>query len=153
MIIRQYKWQVLFDIFTVPENTFLIKHEHLLTWPYFGLGSAWVRIHQLIRRECFLFWFGSNLSLKPEKLPMQITLNNFVIFVILMFGSSQKSVKRKLLKDANFPSVYVYVYNVCMYRYVYKQVEADVPKLCRVHIGCLRPKINDASVVYWRLNM
>jgi len=27
-----------------------------------------------------------------------------------MFGSSQKFVEQKLLKDANFPSVYVYVY-------------------------------------------
>jgi len=29
-----------------------------------------------------------------------------------MFGSSQKSVERKPLKDANFPSVYVYVYKL-----------------------------------------
>ncbi len=38
----------------------------------------------------------------------------FVIFIIKMFGSSQKSVEQKLLKDANFPSVLVYVYK-CMY--------------------------------------
>ncbi len=38
----------------------------------------------------------------------------FVIFIIKMFASSQKSVEQKLLKDANFPSVYVYVYK-CMY--------------------------------------
>jgi len=31
-----------------------------------------------------------------------------------MFGSLQKSVEQKPLKDANFPSVYVYVY-ICMY--------------------------------------
>jgi len=62
-----------------------------------------------------------------------------------MFGSSQKSVEQKPLKDANFPSVYVYVYK-CMY--VYKRVEADVPKLHGVLIGCVRPKINDATVVY-----
>ncbi len=37
----------------------------------------------------------------------------FVIFIIQMFVSSQKSVEQKLLKDANFLSVYVYAYK-CM---------------------------------------
>lgn len=37
---------------------------------------------------------------------------------------------------------------VCMYEYVYTPVEADVPKLSRVHMGRVRPKINDAAVVY-----
>jgi hypothetical protein len=36
--------------------------------------------------------------------------------------------------------------------YVYTPKEADVPKPSRVHIwvglGCVRPKINDAAVVY-----
>jgi len=64
---------------------------------------------------------------------------------MLMIGSSQKSIEWKLLKDANFLSVYVYVYK-CMY--VYKLAEADVPKLSLVHIGRVRPKINDAAVVY-----
>jgi len=27
-------------------------------------------------------------------------------------------------------------------------VEADVPKQSQVHIGCVRPKTNDAAVVY-----
>jgi len=39
---------------------------------------------------------------------------DFVIFIIQMFGSSQKSVEEKQFKDANFPSVYVYAYK-CMY--------------------------------------
>jgi len=45
---------------------------------------------------------------------VNVLKKNFVIFIIQMFGSSQKSVEWKLLKDANFPSVYVYVYK-CMY--------------------------------------
>jgi hypothetical protein len=53
---------------------------------------------------------------------------DFVIFIIQMFGSSQKPVEEKQLKDANFPSVYVYAYK-CMYCYVYKPVVADVLKL------------------------
>jgi hypothetical protein len=65
-----------------------------------------------------------------------------------MFGSLQKSVEQKPLKDANFPSVYVYVYICIMYGYVYTPVEADVPKLSRIHMGHVRPKINDAAVVY-----
>jgi len=32
--------------------------------------------------------------------------------------------------------------------YVYKRVEADVPKPRGVHIGRVRPKINDEAVVY-----
>jgi len=65
-----------------------------------------------------------------------------------MFGSSQKSVEQKPLKDANFLSVYVYVYKLCLYEYVYTPAEADVPKLSPVHMGGVRPKINDVSVVY-----
>jgi len=38
----------------------------------------------------------------------------FVIFINQMFGPSQKFVEQKPLKDANFISVYVYVYK-CMY--------------------------------------
>jgi len=34
------------------------------------------------------------------------------------------------------------------YGYVYTPAEADVPKLSRVHMGRVRPKINDAAVVY-----
>ncbi len=34
-----------------------------------------------------------------------------------MFGSSQKSVKQKPLKDANFLSIYVYVYK-CMFVWI-----------------------------------
>jgi len=70
-----------------------------------------------------------------------------------MFGSSQKSVEQKWLKDATFHwSMFMYI-NVCMYWYAYKRVEADVPKLRGVHIGCVTLKINDAAVVYWRLNL
>ncbi len=36
---------------------------------------------------------------------------------------------------------------------VYTPGIADVQKPGRVHMGCLRPKINDAAVVYWRLNL
>ncbi len=36
---------------------------------------------------------------------------------------------------------------VCM-TYVYVPEEADVPKQSRVHMGCVRPKINNAAVVY-----
>jgi hypothetical protein len=32
--------------------------------------------------------------------------------------------------------------------YVYMIEEADVPKPSRVHMGRVRPKINDAAVVY-----
>jgi len=49
-------------------------------------------------------------------------------------------------------SMFRYI-NVCMYWYVYNPVEADVPKLQWVHIGCVRLKINDAAVVYWQLNV
>jgi len=65
-----------------------------------------------------------------------------------MFGSSQKSVEQKPLKDANILSVNVYVYKCMLGGYVYTPAEADVPKLSRVHIGHVRPKINDAAVVY-----
>jgi hypothetical protein len=64
-----------------------------------------------------------------------------------MFGPLQKSVEQKQLEDANFLYVYVYVYK-CIIVYVYTPVEADVPKLSRVHMGCVRPKVNDVSVVY-----
>ncbi len=36
-----------------------------------------------------------------------------------MFGSSKKSVEQKPLNDANFLSVYVYVYKLCFYEYVH----------------------------------
>jgi hypothetical protein len=49
-------------------------------------------------------------------------------------------------------SMFMYI-NVCMYWYVYKQAEACVPKLLWVQIGCVRPKINNAAVVYWQLNV
>jgi len=66
-----------------------------------------------------------------------------------MFGSWQKSVKQKPLKDANFClSMFMYI-NVCIW-YVYTPAEADVPKLS---CGCVRPKIKDAAVVYWQLNV
>ncbi len=67
-----------------------------------------------------------------------------------MFGSSQKSVEQKRLNDANFLSVYayVYVYKLCLYEYVYTPVEADVPKLSQIHMGHARQKINNAAVVY-----
>ncbi len=42
---------------------------------------------------------------------------------------------------------------MCMYWYAYKRAEADVPKLRWVHIGGVRPKINDAAVVYRQLNV
>jgi len=45
-------------------------------------------------------------------------------------------------------SMFMYI-NVLMHWYVYKRVEADVPKLRGVYIGQVRPKINDAAVVYW----
>jgi len=49
-------------------------------------------------------------------------------------------------------SMFMYVI-VCMYWYVYKREEADAPKLRQVHIGCVRPKINNVAVVYWRLKV
>ncbi len=62
-----------------------------------------------------------------------------------MFGSSEKSVEQKPLKDVNFLSVYVYVYKLCLYGYVCTPVEADVPKLRWVHMGCVRPKIKQCG--------
>ncbi len=70
-----------------------------------------------------------------------------------MFGSSYKSVMQKLLKDANFLAVHVYVYRCVCIWYVYKPAEADVSKLSLVHMGFVRPKINNAANVYWQLNM
>ena len=65
-----------------------------------------------------------------------------------MFGSSQKSVEQKPLKDANFPSVYVYVYK-CMYVLICLQASGGrFAKTTWIHTGCVRPKINDAAVVY-----
>jgi len=64
-----------------------------------------------------------------------------------MFGSSQKSVEQKLLKDANFLSVYVYVYKRMFVWICLHAIEADVPKMSRVHMGRVRPKMNDAAVV------
>jgi hypothetical protein len=76
-------------------------------------------------------------SIKPGRI--------FVIFLNQMFGSSQKSIEQKPLK--NCLSRFMYI-NVCLYGYVYTPVEADVPKLSRVHMGYVRPKINNAAVVY-----
>ena len=72
-----------------------------------------------------------------------------------MFGSSQKYVEQKPLKDANFLSVYVYVYK-CMFVWIClhpRAGEADVPKLSQDQMGRVRPKINDAAVVYWLLKV
>ncbi len=46
-----------------------------------------------------------------------------------------------------FLSMFMYI-NVCLYEYVYTPAEADVPKLSQVHMGRVRPKINNAAVVY-----
>jgi hypothetical protein len=43
--------------------------------------------------------------------------------------------------------MFTYVYK-CMYVYKLAEAESDVPKLSLVHIGRVRPKINDAAVVY-----
>jgi len=51
-----------------------------------------------------------------------------------------------------YMSMFMYI-NVCIYWYVYKQEEADVPKLRGVHIGCVRPKIYDVAFIYWQLNL
>jgi len=40
------------------------------------------------------------------------------MFIIQMLGSSQKSVEQNQLKDANFLSVYVYVYK-CMFVWIW----------------------------------
>jgi len=63
-----------------------------------------------------------------------------------MFGSLQKSVEQKPLKDFHL-SKFMYKYYVCIDMF-YTPVEADVPKLSQVHMGHVRPKINDAGVVY-----
>jgi len=65
-----------------------------------------------------------------------------------MFGSSQKSIEQKPLKDGNFLSVFVYVYKLCLYAYVYTPAEADVPKLSQVHMDHVRPQINNEAVAY-----
>ncbi len=44
-------------------------------------------------------------------------------------------------------SMFMYII-VCLYGYVYTPAEADVLKLSQVQIDCVRPKINDAAVVY-----
>ena len=49
-----------------------------------------------------------------EWLCFQTFQNSFIIFINIMFGSSQKSVEQKPLKDVNFLSIYVYVYK-CMF--------------------------------------
>jgi hypothetical protein len=86
---------------------------------------------------------------KPVLPSISVDVSSFVIFVNQMLGSWQ-SVKQKTLKDANL-SLYAYVYK-CMY-VLYESAKADVPKLSWVHIGCVRPKINNAAVVYWQLNV
>ncbi len=63
-----------------------------------------------------------------------------------MIGSLQSIRYRKLLKDANFMSVYVYVYRCVCVRHVNKQVDVSNP--IRVYMGCVRPKINDVAVGY-----
>ncbi len=64
-----------------------------------------------------------------------------------MFDSYQTSVIQKLLKDANFLSMYLYI--ITMYVTCVKTPgKADVQKPCQVHMGCARPKINDVAVVY-----
>ncbi len=65
-----------------------------------------------------------------------------------MFGLYQTSVIQKLLKDATF-CLSMYLYIITMYvTCVYTPGIADVLKPGRVHMGCARPKINDAAVLY-----
>ncbi len=47
--------------------------------------------------------------------------------------------------------MYIHVYVGTSY--VYTMEEADVPKPSRVHMGHVRPKLNDVVVVYKRLNV
>jgi len=65
-----------------------------------------------------------------------------------MFGLLQNSHYRKPLKYANSLSVQLYVYICVCMSCVNKPEEAYVQKLSKVHMGCSRPKINDAAVVY-----
>jgi len=45
-------------------------------------------------------------------------------------------------------SMHIYIC-VCIW-YVYKPAKTYVPKLSQVHMGGVRPKINDVAVVYWQ---
>ncbi len=77
----------------------------------------------------------------------------FIIFINQMFGSSQKSVEQKPLKDANFLSIYVYVYK-CMF--VWICLHANRGRCAKTEpssYGSCETKINDAAVVYWPLNV
>ncbi len=66
-----------------------------------------------------------------------------------MFGSSQKCPLQKTVKRCQLSvCLCLCIYMCVCIGYVYKPVEADVPKLSRVHIGHKIPKINDATVVY-----
>jgi len=89
-----------------------------LVWKYFKMSL------QYFEKKClFIFlseycvqkycvWRGPNAVIPNNGLSNCGT--SFVILTIQMFGLSQKSVEWKLLKDANFLSVHVYVYK-CMY--------------------------------------
>ncbi len=47
----------------------------------------------------------------------EVNTIDFVILIKRMFGSSQKSIEQKPLKDANFLSIYVYAYK-CMFVWI-----------------------------------
>ncbi len=49
-------------------------------------------------------------------------------------------------------SILLYAICMCM-SYVYMPGMADVQKPSRVQMGCARPEINYAAVVYWWLNL
>jgi hypothetical protein len=77
-------------------------------------------------------------------------LSNFVIFADLNFFLNKNSRYRKLLDDANFLSVSLYVVHlyVCIRCLHAGPRMADVRNLSSGHMGCERPKINDAVVEY-----
>ncbi len=60
------------------------------------------------------FWDNVQKPKNDRKVTFFFT---FVIFINQMFGSSQKSIEQKPLKDANFLSIYVHVYK-CMFVWI-----------------------------------
>ena len=64
-----------------------------------------------------------------------------------MFGQCTKTVKQKPLKDANFLFVYVYVHK-CVFHVFIRWWRQMCQNQAEFHMGCCRPKINDAAVVY-----
>ncbi len=82
-----------------------------------NIGGKKLSEEKVLKRsktENVLFYYVLKCGACSKKVHSTYPLAGFVKFIIQMFGSSEKSVERKPLKDANFPCVYVYVYK-CMY--------------------------------------